>query len=249
MAEVKWIKINTDIFDNKKIKLIDVLPESDAIFRIWIHLLILAANTNNNGIIYLSEKIPYTDEMLSTIFNKPVNIVRLALHTFIQFEMITILENKYIMLNDWSKHQNIEGLEKIREQNRIRQLRFQEKQKTLIEEIDKEKDLDKDIEVINVKNNVIEIIDYLNLKANKTYRHNSKKTIDFIKARLNEGWIYKDFVKVIDNKCSKWLNDKNMNIYLRPETLFGNKFESYLNEININNNTKDQWKIAGVEDD
>lgn len=229
---VQWIKINVDIFDNKKIKIIDSLPESDAIFRIWIHLLILAANTNNNGMIYLSEKIPYTDEMLATIFNKPINIVRLALETFKKFEMITILDNDYILLNDWNSHQNIEGLEKIREQNRIRQERYREKQKNAIINInkDKELELELDIEAINVKNNVTKIIDYLNASTNKSYRHNTSKTYNLIKARLNENWTFDDFKKVIDIKCSQWLDDPKMCRYLRPETLFGTKFESYLNE-------------------
>ncbi len=76
----------------------------------------------------------------------------------------------------------------------------------------------------------IDIVEYLNKKANKNYKHNSDKTRRFIDARLNEGFTLEDFKKVIDNKCRSWLNDERMNQYLRPETLFGTKFESYLNE-------------------
>lgn len=76
----------------------------------------------------------------------------------------------------------------------------------------------------------IDIVEYLNEKANKNYKHNSDKTRRFIDARLNEGFTLEDFKKVIDNKCRSWLNDERMNQYLRPETLFGTKFESYLNE-------------------
>ena len=76
----------------------------------------------------------------------------------------------------------------------------------------------------------IDIVEYLNKKANKNYKHNSDKTRRFIDARLNEGYTFEDFKKVIDNKCRSWLNDERMNQYLRPETLFGTKFESYLNE-------------------
>ena len=74
-----------------------------------------------------------------------------------------------------------------------------------------------------------EIIDYLNEKANTNYRHNTKATQGLIKARLNEGFTIDDFKKVIDNKCAEWLNEPKMIMYLRPQTLFGNKFESYLN--------------------
>lgn len=76
----------------------------------------------------------------------------------------------------------------------------------------------------------LDIVEYLNEKANKNYKHNSDKTRRFIDARLNEGFTLEDFKKVIDNKCRSWLNDERMNQYLRPETLFGTKFESYLNE-------------------
>lgn len=74
-----------------------------------------------------------------------------------------------------------------------------------------------------------DIVLYLNQKANKNYSDKSKKTQTLIKARLNEGFTESDFKKVIDNKCSEWLHDTKMNQYLRPETLFGTKFESYLN--------------------
>ncbi len=79
----------------------------------------------------------------------------------------------------------------------------------------------------------IDIVEYLNKKANKNYKHNSDKTRRFIDARLNEGYTLEDFKKVIDNKCRSWLNDERMNQYLRPETLFGTKFEAYLNEMPI----------------
>lgn len=74
-----------------------------------------------------------------------------------------------------------------------------------------------------------EIIDYLNLKAGTNYKSTSKFNKQKIDARLNEGYTIEDFKKVIDNKCSEWLNN-DMEKYLRPETLFGTKFENYLNQ-------------------
>lgn len=76
----------------------------------------------------------------------------------------------------------------------------------------------------------VEIIDYLNNKTNSNYRSDGKKTKDLIKARLNEGFTLDDFKRVIDNKVNSWGNDEKMVKFLRPETLFSNKFESYLNE-------------------
>lgn len=75
-----------------------------------------------------------------------------------------------------------------------------------------------------------EIISYLNERAKTSYRASGKKTQGLIKARLNEGFTVDDFQKVIDIKTFQWLTDSKMSGYLRPETLFGTKFESYLNE-------------------
>lgn len=85
------------------------------------------------------------------------------------------------------------------------------------------------------------IIDYLNQQANTNYRHTTKKTKDLIKARFNEGFTAMDFKIVIDKKVATWLHDPKMNKFLRPETLFGTKFESYLNEkVGVNNRSYQQ---------
>jgi predicted phage replisome organizer len=131
LAEVKWIKLSTNMFEDEKIRLIESLPESDTILIIWVKLLAQAGKTNASGYIYLSERIPYTDEMLATIFNRPIGTVRLALKTFEQFGMIEINDDHFIAITNWEKHQNIDGLEKIREQNRLRKQREREKKKSL----------------------------------------------------------------------------------------------------------------------
>jgi len=80
------------------------------------------------------------------------------------------------------------------------------------------------------KKDIVEIINYLNCVANKNFKTDSKTTNKHINARLDEGFIFEDFKAVINIKSKQWLNDNNMSKYLRPETLFGNKFEAYLNE-------------------
>lgn len=166
MAEVKWIKLSTSMFEDEKIRLIEALPEADTILIIWVKLLAQAGKTNASGYIYLNENIPFTDEMLATIFNRPIGTVRLALKTFEQFGMIEINDNNFISIANWEKHQNLDGLEKIREQNRLRKQKERKQKKlnspkkdshvtvtpshaTEVEEdIDKEvdKDIDKDKE-------------------------------------------------------------------------------------------------------
>lgn len=232
---VKWIKLSTQMFEDEKIRLIESMPEADTILIIWVKLLAQAGRTNASGYIYLSENIPYTDEMLSTIFNRPVNIVRLALQTLKEFGMIEISDDNYISIANWNKHQSAEGLEKIREQTRLRVARHRDKKK--LEDGNEDVTLHGNANVTDIeeeleedKEYIVEIINYLNSSANKNYRSSTRKTQTLIKARMREKFTVDDFKKVIDTKVAEWLSDDQMNQYLRPETLFGTKFESYLNQ-------------------
>lgn len=128
--EVKWIKICTDIFDDEKIALIDSMPDSDSILVIWFKLLCMAGKQNNGGVFMLNDKIAYNDEMLATIFRRPLNVVRLALSTFEKFGMVEIVDNVYTIPN-WNKHQNLDKLEQEKEKTRKRVADFRQKQKLL----------------------------------------------------------------------------------------------------------------------
>ena len=130
MSEIKWIKITTDIFDDEKICLIDALPDHDAILVIWFKILALAGKHNRNGLLMMSDKVHYTDEMLATIFRRPLNTVRMALGVFEQFGMVEIIDG-IIALPNWEKHQNIDGMEKIKKQTRNRVAKYRKKQKSL----------------------------------------------------------------------------------------------------------------------
>ena len=130
MADVKWIKLCTDVFDDEKIQLIDALPERDGVIVIWFKLLCLAGKQNNGGVFMLNDKLAYTDEMLSTIFRRPLNTVRLALNTFEQFGMIEIVNNA-ITIPNWEKHQSLKQLENAKEKTRKRVAKHREKQKLL----------------------------------------------------------------------------------------------------------------------
>ena len=131
MAEVKWIKLSTQMFEDEKIKLIEQMPEADTILIIWVKLLAQAGKTNASGYIYLSQNIPYTDEMLATIFNRPLPIVRMALQTFQRFGMIEIDEHNFISILNWEKHQNVEGMDRVRKLNAERNKRYRERKKQL----------------------------------------------------------------------------------------------------------------------
>lgn len=119
MAEVKWIKLCTDVFDDEKILLIESMPEADSIIVIWFKLLCLAGKQNNGGVFTLNDKVLYNDEMLAAIFRRPINVVRLALSTFETFGMVEIINNVYTIPN-WEKHQNVDKLAELREKDRNR---------------------------------------------------------------------------------------------------------------------------------
>jgi predicted phage replisome organizer len=130
VAEVKWIKMSVDMFDDEKIKIIQAMPDGDALLVVWIKLIALAGKTNAGGYIYISENIPYTDDMLAVVMNKPISTIRLAMQTFIGLGM---LENdtKGIYLVNFDKHQNLDKLAEIREYNRLAQQKSRTKRKAL----------------------------------------------------------------------------------------------------------------------
>ncbi len=132
MAEIKWIKITTSIFDDEAIKVIEQMPKGDAILVIWFKLLVQAGIINDSGLVYFKKDIPYTEDMLAIVFHKPVTLIRLALTTFEKFGMIETANNKTILVSNWEKYQNIETLDIIREQTRKRVKKHREKQKMLV---------------------------------------------------------------------------------------------------------------------
>ena len=161
MAEVKWIKLTTDIFDDEKILLIESLPDSYAIITVWFKLLCLAGKQNNSGVFMMSNKIAYTDKMLATIFRMKESTVSMALQTFEQFGMIEIVDG-VITIPNWDKHQSLDAYAKKKERDRLYQQERRNRQKLLVskkssdkssdvavseedKEEEKEKDIDKDI--------------------------------------------------------------------------------------------------------
>ena len=130
MADIKWVKLDVGLFDNRKIKQIRTLPEGDSMVVIWLQLICLAGNTNDGGLIYLTKEVPYTDQMLATAFGEPVATIQMALHTFEMFGMLEVV-NDIICLTNWEKYQAVEGMEKIREQTRKRVENYRQRQKLL----------------------------------------------------------------------------------------------------------------------
>lgn len=161
MAEVKWIKMATGLPDSRKIKMMRKLPEGDTIALMWVFLMCLAGDTNDDGMVYFTPELPYTDEMLADQFDMEINTVRLGLATFQKFGMIEIV-NDIICLSSWEKWQATDKLSEIREYNRLAKQRSRAKAKQKLLECvndksmtsqlcqDTEEDIDKDIEEENI---------------------------------------------------------------------------------------------------
>ena len=132
MADIKWIKITTDIFDDEKILMIESLPDADAIIVIWFKLLCLAGKQNNSGVFMLNDRIPYTDKMLATIFRRKESTVQLALQTFEQFGMIEVIDG-VITIPNWGKHQNFDAIEKKNAYMKEYMREYRKKQRLLAE--------------------------------------------------------------------------------------------------------------------
>jgi len=217
VAEVKWIKLLTEMFDDEKIKLIEAVPEADMILVIWIKLLTLAGKKNMNGYIFLTENIPYTDEMLATLFNRPLNTIRLALETFKKFGMILYNSEGQIKISNWEKHQNIDGLERIREQNRLRVARFREDHK-------------KDIPLLPPINKIRS--DKIRIERNITVTLHKNKSKEWLK-------VWKDFKDMRDKTRKKMTK--------RAEELLTMDLNKLSNDENIqiailNQSIKNSWQ-------
>ena len=245
-SNVKWIKMMVGMFDGmsfKKIKRAKIGGESyrDKLTAVWFELMDFAGKCNHEGAFISPSEIPFTDlSDIAVMIDRDEEELKLCMSFYINEGMVTVIDDIY-HLSNWAEYQNKEGLDKIREQNRLRQKAWYDRQKALPnasnvkpnvkpnvrltdieEEREEELELEKDTLIYT------SVIDYLNQKAGTNYRASSKKTRSLIHARVKEGFKLDDFKVVIDKKCAEWLGN-DMAQYLRPETLFGTKFEGYLN--------------------
>lgn len=225
MPDVKWIKITTDMFDNRKIKHIRKLPEGNNIVLIWVMLLTMAGKCNAGGMIFLTENIPYTTKMLADELDFEENVVIVALKALEEFGMIYTNDN-VLAISGWDEHQNIEGMEKIREQNRQRQARFKAKKKLLLcnvtdnvmsrdsnaTEEEKEKEKERDLEKEKIRYNVV-VDDYNRICSNLpkvTALSDARKKA--IKARINKygsDGVMKAFLKASESDFLNGANGRN----------------------------------------
>ena len=136
MADVKWVKLTTDMFDNRKVKHLRRLPEGNNIVLIWVMLLTMAGRCNSGGMIFLTENIPYTAKMLADELDFEENTVVLALKALEQLDMI-VTDNGVFTIAGWEEYQNTDRLAEIREYNRLSKQKERAKKKLLADVNDK----------------------------------------------------------------------------------------------------------------
>ncbi|MGO5473767.1 phage replisome organizer N-terminal domain-containing protein [Streptococcus hyointestinalis] len=218
MSDVRWIKITTDIFDDEKIQLIESMPEGDTLIVIWFKLLVLAGKQNYSGVLALGDKIFYTEEMLTTVFRRKATTVKLALKTFEQFSMIAFVDGA-VTIPNWEKHQNIDGLEKIRQQTRKRVARHRQKQKALVagQELKLECNVTEALPVTDSNGQVTQQIKNKNKRENKTILDNSsRETQPYIKPE------YYSLLQIIADKYNeKFIYPYNYSLTHQQKMLIG----------------------------
>ena len=245
-----YLKLKDNFFESDELVILQNMKDgyvySDILMKLYLKSL------KSEGRLMFKERIPYNPEILATLVRHPVAFVKEALDVFERLGLIERLDNGAIYMLDI---QNFIG-QSSTEADRMRLYRNQitNEKKQLSKqsvtnvitnvqqtcdisapeiEIEKELELEKEIYSSAEPNGAPipykEIIDYLNQKASSKYKHTSKKTQTLIKARINEGFVLDDFKKVIDIKVNEWIKT-DMSKFLRPETLFGTKFEGYLNQ-------------------
>lgn len=155
MADVKWIKLTTDMFDNRKIKHLRRLPDGNNIVLLWIMLLTMAGRCNAGGMIFLTENIPYTPKMLADELDFEENTILLGIQALESLDMICT-KNNFFAISGWEEYQNTDKLAEMQEKHRLRQAKYRQKQKalqgdatvtspvTLGDAIEKEEDLEKE---------------------------------------------------------------------------------------------------------
>lgn len=241
-----WLKLKKDFFKRHDVKIIEGMENGKDY--VLFYLKLLCESLDHNGNLRFSDTIPYNESMLASITGTNIDVVRSAMKVLVGLNLIEIFDDQTIFMREVEKMTGSETASTIRS----RECRLRQNEARLLQcntnatnsnAVATQENRDKSIESItNIYNvgqpdgkcsflsEIKEIVDYLNIKLSTSYKYNSKNTQIHIKARLNEGFTVDDFKKVIDKKSAEWLHNSEMAKFLRPQTLFSPKFESYLNE-------------------
>ena len=254
-----YLRLKESFFDSDELKLLEGMPDGYLYSNILLKLYL--RSLKSDGKLMLNDRIPYSPEMLASITGHQVGTVKQALHMFIELGLIEVLDNGAIYMADIQRFigRGSTEADRIREyrkrinDDKNKLLNSPEKKRNNCSvqnpyictpeieiEIEKELEIDnKNCRLSDKSSTVVsEIVDYLNQKTGKHFRKSIANTTRAINARIKEGFTVDDFKEVIDKKVIEWGKDERMKQYLRPQTLFGTKFESYLNQDLVEHKTQ-----------
>lgn len=207
-----WIKLSNSFFTNGKIKKLRMISGGDTYVIIYLKLFMLSLETE--GKLYFEGFDEDISREISIIIDEKYENVSITMSYLIKQGLINVVvQDKEFYLSEFN---NMTGSESG-SARRVR--KYRERKKSV--------ESPKNLQLPHVPYN--EIIQYLNEKINSNYRYDSVLSIENINERYKEGYKLEDFKKVIDVKTKEWLNNE-MEKYLRPQTLFGKNFESYLSQ-------------------
>lgn len=225
MANVGWVRLSTRLFENRKIKYLLNQPKGAELVLLWVHLLCAAGTVNDGGRVYISQNVMYTPQSLAADFGVPKTIADKALTLFQDLELIEVESDGCIQILGWEKHQNVTGLEKIREQNRLRK----QKQR----QCDKSRNVDEDM---SRDSHVTECDKSRNVTQQRREEKNRKEKDDYHHPKRNDD----DEEKTHTEIFALW--EKNM-MPLTP--IVGEKLQALLGE--VGEAAVEQGILAAVE--
>ena len=239
---VQWIRFKVGTFDGtsfkriKRAKIDGVVNMRDKLTAVWFELLDLGGKVNNNGFLINDEMAFISYEDIAIALDRTDEEVKLCMEWYIKNEMIDITDNLYLISN-WNKYQNIDGLDKIRENNRLRQRRFKEKKKEILLEM---KDSNVTVTLPLTLGNA------LPLKDNNISNSSLSQSISYFEdLDLNTAFI--EFMKMRKTKI------KNGDMTERAKTMMINKLLKYDTDTAIKmleQSTINNWKdVYELKDD
>lgn len=240
-----WLKLKENFFEEDTIEWLEEQPNGKEYCLFYLKLCLKSLKTEGMLVRNVGNMmIPYDPESLAKLTNSSADTVKVAMDLFHKIGLIQIMDGGEIYLSQLNELVGSETEYAIQKRlQRVKEDNVQKLSGKCRLEIELEKELEKELDIDKEKIPYSDIIKYLNETTSKSFKV-TQKWKDLIKARWNEGQRLDDFKKVIDVKTNQWLNNQEMNKYLRPATLFGNKFDDYLNEYRPQVNSSISDEIA-----
>ena len=246
-----YMRLKDNFFEDETMVLLESMQDGYLYSNILLKLYLKSVKTD--GKLLFNNFIPYNEEMIATITRHKVGVVEKALKIFKQLGLIEVLDNGTIYMLNIQSYIGKSSTEADRKREYRAKIESEKAELghlsakcppeiEIEKEIEKESEKKKDKYIVEIET----IIDYLNLKTGSRFKTSTLRTQSLIKARLKEGYTVNDFYMVIDKKTQEW-KGTDYEKYLRPETLFGNKFEGYLNQKSTNTSESLFSKIARGE--